>query len=327
MINAYGISGKGLAPLPTTRGSLAEDKNGRVEFPPDALWIDLYRPLPAQISAVESLGIDVPSLEEMEEIEISNRIYREDGVDYMTVVLPGLSSTQKPVSGPVTFILTKDRMVTIRHHAPRPFDTFPTRADRASGGCATPDRLFIGLCEEIIARLADLLEAAGRVLDAAAHVLFADGPDHADADLQTTLKEVGRQGELIGRVRLALLTLQRALIFFTTNDREKEVVAMVKSGMRDIKALEVHSDYLAARIGLTVDATMGQINLSQSRVVRIFSVVAVLFMPPTLVASLYGMNFAIMPELHWEYGYPIALGLMLISALGTYLLFKWKKWL
>ncbi|WP_425051557.1 magnesium transporter CorA family protein [Psychromarinibacter sp. S121] len=327
MLTAYGRSGKGLAPLPTTRNSLAKDRDGAVDFPPGAVWIDLYRPLPAQVAAVEALGIDVPTLADMEEIEISSRLYREDGVDYLTVVLPGMSSTQQASTGPVTFILTPERMVTVRHHNPRPFETFAAHAERNAGGCGTVDRMFIALIDEIVARLADLLEAAGRVLDEAAQILFGEEQERDDQKLEKTLQQVGRQGELIGRVRLALLTLQRMLIFFTTKPREKEVVTLVKSQMRDIKALEVHSDYLSSRIGLTVDATIGLIGINQSSVVRIFSVVAVLFMPPTLVASAYGMNFDIMPELHWHYGYPLAIGAMVLSALGTYLFFKWNKWL
>ncbi|MFC3614432.1 magnesium transporter CorA family protein [Lutimaribacter marinistellae] len=327
MLTAYGRSGKILAPLPTTPNALAGNDEGAVEIPPDAVWIDLYRPLPSQVAAVEALGLDVPTLADMEEIEISSRLYREDGVEYMTVVLPGMSATHQACSGPVTFILTPERMVTVRHHNPRPFETFASHAERNAGGSGTVDRMFIALVDEIVARLADLLEAAGRVLDEAAQILFGEEQERDDQKLEKTLQQVGLQGELIGRVRLALLTLQRMLIFFTTTPREKAVMTLVKSQMRDIKALEVHSDYLSSRIGLTVDATIGLIGINQSSVVRIFSVVAVLFMPPTLVASAYGMNFDIMPELHWPYGYPMAIGAMILSALGTYLFFKWNKWL
>nr|MCU0907016.1 magnesium transporter [Paracoccaceae bacterium] len=96
----------------------------------DALWIDLYRPQPEQVAQVTALGIEVPTLEDMEEIEISNRLYREGEIDYLTVVLPGQSPTKEQITGPVTFILSATRLVTVRHHAPRPFETYPTRADK-----------------------------------------------------------------------------------------------------------------------------------------------------------------------------------------------------
>ncbi len=133
--------------------------------PTEAIWIDALRPTEAEVVAIEGFGLEVPSLTEMEEIEISNRLYREEGADYMTVVLPGMSETNAPISGPVTFILTPKRLVTVRHHTPRPFETYPERAGKATAGCATPERILLGLIEDIVGRLADLLEGSGRALD------------------------------------------------------------------------------------------------------------------------------------------------------------------
>ena len=297
-----------------------------------AAWIDLYRPLPAQIAAVAELGIEVPTLEDMEEIEISNRLYREEAVDYMTVVLPGLTEHKAHISGPVTFILAPDRLLTVRHHVPRPFETYPERADKVGAGCTSPDHLFLGLMEEIIGRLADLLEGSGRGLDEVSHSIFQPQPrGHTAAMLQQALERVGREGDLLGRVRLGLLTVERAISFFgqTLTDRHKAngLNAVVKGLMRDITALEVHADFLASRVALATDATLGMINLAQNATVRIVSVVAVLFLPPTLIASIYGMNFRLMPELEQSWGYPMALGLMVASGALTYIFFKWRNWL
>ncbi|MFC5738461.1 magnesium transporter [Rhodobacter sp. 140A] len=293
-----------------------------------ALWIDLYRPLDSQIAAVEGLGIEVPTLADMEEIEISNRLYRENGSDFMTVVLPGQTPDGRHISGPVTFILTAERLVTVRHHAPRSFETYPERADRSTAGCTSPERIFLGLIEEIVARQADLLEGIGRGLDSVSvHVLGDASPD----ELQHALGEVGRQGELLGRIRLALLTLERALSFYdqtlATHPQGKDLHTIIKGQIRDIGSLAVHGDFLSSRVSLSVDATLGMINLAQNTTVRIVSVVAALFMPPTLIASMYGMNFAAMPELDKPWGYPFAIGLMIASALGTWAFFKWKDWL
>ena len=147
MLFAYAADGAKLTQLPHS-AELTE-----------ALWLDLYRPMPEQIGRVRALGVEVPTLADMEEIEISNRLYRENGADYLTVVLPGLSETKNPISGPVCFILTPGRLITVRHHAPRPFETYPTRADKVGPGCSEPRRLFLSLLEEIIGRLADFWKA------------------------------------------------------------------------------------------------------------------------------------------------------------------------
>lgn len=297
-----------------------------------ATWIDLYQPTPEQSALVRAMGVEVPTLADMEEIEISSRLYREDHIDYMTVVLPGLSETRSPISGPVAFILLPDRLVTVRHHVPRPFETYPERAGKVGPGCTSPARVFLGLIDEIIGRLADLLEGAGRDLDTVSRLVFQpqDGPRRPE-DLQAVLERVGQSGDLLGRVRLALLTLERALGFFAQGlpDRNgtKDLRTVVKGLIRDIQALEVHGDFLTSRVQLATDATLGMINLVQSSTVRIVSVVAVLFSPPTLIASLYGMNFSNMPELNTTWGYPASLALMVGSAAATYLFFKWRHWL
>lgn len=297
-----------------------------------AVWVDLYRPMPDQTDRVRALGIDPPTLADMEEIEISNRLYRENGADYMTVVLPGLSESKAPISGPVCFILTRERMITVRHHAPRPFETYPTRADKVGPGCSDPRKLFLSLVEEIVGRLADLLEGSGRALDEIGARVFRN--EGSDQELSQALRDVSRESDLIGKVRLSLLTLERAVSFFGQSLIDGPGAAggdglkpFVKGLMRDIQALEVHGDFLTNRIAMTSDLTLGMISVAQNTTVKIVSVVAVIFLPPTLIASAYGMNFANMPELNTSWGYPAAVALMLASAVGTYLFFKWKRWL
>jgi magnesium transporter len=297
-----------------------------------AVWIDLFKPHPDESAAVAALGIAVPSLEDMEEIEISNRLYREDGVDYMTVVLSGHSDSNKPISGPVTFILSHRALVSVRHHASRPFETYPDRADKVGPGCLTPDQVFVSLVEEVIGRLADLLESVGRSLDEMARLVYHTGKTGPSSDaLQQALQRIGREGELLGIIRLALLTVERALGFFnqglTGRHGTEPLRPLIKGQFRDINALEVHADFLSSRVALASDATLGMINLAQNSTVRIVSVVAVLFLPPTLIASIYGMNFAHMPELAEPWAYPAALVAMVVSSVAAYLFFKWKNWL
>jgi magnesium transporter len=302
--------------------------------PADALWLDLCRPDPAELAKAALLVPDIPSLADLEEIEISARLYREDGFDYLTVLVPGLSREDgvTPITGPVAFILGKGRLVTVRYHTPRPFETYAPRADKVGLGCDGPDRVFLGLCEEIIGRIADLLEGAGRDLDKITRAIFTtEGLGPEASVLQRALETSGRQSDMVGNCRLSLLTLDRALGFFRVGLEERGSVDPLKATIiglsRDIQSLEVHGDYLSSRVAQATDATLGMINLAQNTTVRIVSVVAVLFMPPTLIASVYGMNFRLMPELDWALGYPMALALMVGSALTTWFVFKWKKWL
>jgi len=298
-----------------------------------AIWIDLYSPTERQVEQIAGLSIAVPTLADMEEIEISNRLYREGGMEWMTVVLPGQSTTKQPIAGPVTFILSPQRVVTVRHHAPRPFETYPERADRTGAGCATPDQIFLGLTEEITGRLADLLEGAGKGIDAVSQSVFRHGAvtiPRAE-DLRSALERVGQEAELLSQIRLALLTLGRAIGFFGQTVKERPVAGTLKPAvtglMRDIQALEVHTDYLSSRVTQVSDAVLGMINLNQNATIRIVSVVAVLFLPPTLIASVYGMNFAHMPELAQPWGYPVALVAMAGASLGVWAYFRWKNWL
>ena len=317
----YGHISRGAGLLPLPEGAPLDE----------ALWIDLYRPLDSQVRAVAALGYEIPTLADMEEIEISNRLYTDNGTIYMTAVLPGQLPDGTQVAMPISFIVDAHRLVTVRHHAPRPFETFPTRADRSSSGCGSPARVFLGLIEEIIGRLADLSEGVARALDAtAAKVLTMTAAGDA-ASLQVSLVTVGQQAELMSRVRMGLLSMDRILAYHAANSAHQPESARLRPQhaalQRDIQALEVHADFLGSRIAMTVDATMGMIGLQQNDRVRILSVVAALFLPPTLIASIYGMNFTHMPELELDWGFPMALGLMVGSAVVTFLVLKWKNWL
>lgn len=302
--------------------------------PAGAIWLDLRKPSAEELARVAPLVPEIPTLEDLDEIEISSRLYHEGDFDVMTILVPGLSHEDRvtPIMGPAAFILGQGRLVTVRYHQPRPFETYPPRADKVGLGCAGAERIFLGLCEEIIGRVADLLEGAGRELDQVARAIFKpEGRGPAAGLLQHALEVSGRQSELVSNCRLSLLTLDRALSFFRISHEERDQLGPYKGTIdalsQDIKSLEVHGDYLSSRVTQVMEATLGMINLAQNTTVRIVSVVAALFLPPTLVASVYGMNFRLMPELQWSWGYPMALGLMVLSAVVTYLVFRWKKWL
>ncbi len=297
----------------------------------DALWVDAVLPTLDEAELLRRCGVDVPSLAEMEEIEVSNRLYHEGNAEYMTATLPGQNEAGRRVAMPVTFILTPRQLITVRHHAPRAFSSFPTRVAQSSAGNNSAERVFLGLIAENVARLADILEASGRALDAVNNTVFLDDTISSPQNLKEIVRNLGCESETHSWVRLSLLTLERVLAYFDASAERRQQTDRLKPLVRelthDIQALEVHSEFLHTRLGLAVESTLGLINLQQNTTMRVLSVISALFLPPTLIASMYGMNFANMPELHWRYGYLMALGVMLGSAVLTYLVLKWKKWL
>lgn len=299
------------------------------------VWVDLLRPTVADEQTIEAwLGIGIPTREEMEEIEISSRLYAEDGALFMTATLPAHTDDDAPSMSPVTFVLAGARLVTIRYHEPRAFGTFPLRAQKVATGCTTSETILLGLLETIVDRLADVLERAGRDVDQISRDIFqttTSKPKKRDQNFQNLLKTIGRKEDLTSNIRDSLMTLQRLTGFLgnalTLDKNGKDVRARVKTLSRDVSSLSDHAAFMSQKITFLLDATLGMINIEQNAIIKIFSVAAVVFLPPTLVASIYGMNFDLMPELKWTMGYPFALFLMVLSAALPYLYFKRRGWL
>ena len=302
---------------------------------PDALvWIDLMQPTAAEERQLEELlGVDIPTREEMQEIEASSRLYTEEGAAFMTALLPARADDDDPEMFPVTFVLAGARLITVRYHEPRVFVTFPERAGKAALGCETGEGVLIALLEVIVDRIADILEGDGRDIDRISRAIFrrrSKRPTPA-RDFRNTLEEIGRNGDLTSNIRDSLVTLERLAGFLSqaTLQRKsgKDIRERVKTLTRDIRSLEDHASFLSQKITFLLDATLGMISIEQNAIIKIFSVAAVVFLPPTLIASIYGMNFDHMPELDWRLGYPLALGLMIVSAILPYLYFKRRGWL
>lgn len=308
-------------------GSLPEPINSLV-------WIDLVDPTPAEESAVEErLGIDIPTREEMSEIEISSRLYTEDGAVFMTAMLLSKVDGEDPLILPVTFVLSGGLLITVRYHEPRAFATFPARAAKVPMGCETGEGVLLALLEGIVDRLADILEHAGRETDEISSSIFRKrgAKPTSSRDFQHLLEKIGLKGDLASDIRESLVTLDRLIGFFghVTLQRKagKDVRERLKTLARDVRSLADYVTFLSQQITFLLDATLGMINIEQNGIIRILSVAAVVFLPPTLIASVYGMNFSSMPELDNEYGYPIAIGLMIVSAILPYLYFKRHDWL
>jgi magnesium transporter len=318
------------------RGNLLErvqvPEGGKV--PDGAIWLDLLCPTAGEDRAVESaFGVMVPTREEMVEIEPSSRLYIENGVRYMTATLICHSDTEMAKTTVVTFILGGGGLVTVRYDEPRPFAMLAARLGRFCQPSANGESVLIDLLDAIIDRAADILERIGGDVDRVSQNIFEReaGADHSLQSYREILKDIAKKGDLNSKVRESLVSIGR-LVLFLANEAEglklqKDQRSLVKSMARDVSSLTDHASFLANKVTFLLDAILGMVNLEQSNVIKIFSVAAVVLLPPTMIASIYGMNFSHMPELGWTYGYPLALLLMLASAILPYQFFKWKKWL
>lgn len=306
-------------------------------LPQDALWLDLFEPTPEETSRVQAaLGIALPTREEMREIEPSSRLYVEGNAGYMTATVLTRSDEPNPTSEPLTFILTRNALVTLRYADPRPINSFAARIGRPAASCGSPEEALIGLVEAFVDRIADILEKVGFDLDAVSRQIFSEGVSGRGRpegqDLQKVIRTLGRNDDLASTARESLLSLSRLIRFFgqiaEANGRKtsKELRARLKEAVRDITSLNEHAAFESHKVNFLLDATLGMINIEQNRIIKLFSVAAVVFLPPTLVASIYGMNFRHMPELDWVFGYPMALAIMALSAVLPYVYFKRKGW-
>jgi magnesium transporter len=300
------------------------------------VWIDLLNPTKDEDHLVEkALGIAVPTREEMAEIEASSRLYQEGGAQYMTaLVLHQADVPNEPATAtPITFILAGHRLVTVRYAEPRAIKIFLNRAQKKDAACMTGAAVMVGLLEAIIDREADRVERIQGEVDKLSQTIFGvkGGERTRSLRFDVSIRAIGHEGELTSRSRESLLTLDRLLAYLghSMSERgdDKALKARVKTANRDVQSLADHIGYLSTKITFLLDATLGMINNEQNSIIKIFSVLAVALMPPTLVGTIYGMNFRHMPELEWAYGYPWALGLMVFSALLPWLYFKRKGWL
>jgi magnesium transporter len=303
-------------------------------LPESAVWIDLVKPTPEEDKAVERLaGIAVPTREDMQEIEISSRLYIENGARYMTATLMCHSDTDMPRTTAVTFILAGHRLVTVRYDTPKPFPLVENKLARSCSPSITGEMVLMELLDAVIDRCADILERCGAEIDQVSHDIFEpESERHGQAkQYSQILISIGRKGDLTSKVRESLVSIGRVVAFLSAVMEgvkwTKDMREQLKTMQRDVSSLTDHASYLSNKITFVLDAMLGVVNLEQNNIIKLFSVMAVVLMPPTLIASVYGMNFKTMPELEWHLGYPMAILMMLLAAAGPYLFFRWKKWL
>lgn len=326
MLTAYVASGQCIAKTEVAAGSA---------LPADVVWVDLLNPTKEEEALVERhFAIEAPTREEMQEIEVSSRLYAEAGAIFMTATVMSRMDSDLPLAGPVTFILIGERLVTLRYAEPRPFAHFTLRAQRTGSGYTTGPLVMVGLIESLIDRMADVLEGVGNDIDALSREVFtAEAKSGGTRNFQDILRRVGRKGDLASKVRESLVSVAR-LSHFAVETIDvahlpygKDLKSRVKALDKDVVSLLDHTNYLSSKINFLLDATLGLINIEQNAIIKLFSVVSVALMPPTLIASIYGMNFKHMPELEWIGGYPMAVGLMVVAAVVPLWYFRKRGWL
>ena len=324
MINAY-----------TAKGRVREltPQEALSELPEDIVWIDLVNPVAAEDTYVEGLlGIQVPTRDDLKDIEPSSRLYVERNSVFMTASLVWRADSSVPELTDVAFILTGHRLVTVRYADPKSFQLFIGALSRGTEDMGSDGLKMLGRLPETIAdRTAEILEHTVDHIDKLSTDIFRDrGKRRPPQFLEGKLTAIAEVHRLLGKVRDSLGSLSRLLTFLinapVVHDSQTDG-NLCRTVQHDVETLSEHAGFIAGNIAFLLDASLGLINVEQNAIIKIFSIASVVFLPPTLVASIYGMNFHDMPELNWQFGYPLALLAMVVSAIVPFFIFRWKGWL
>nr|WP_168724947.1 magnesium transporter CorA family protein [Rhizobium laguerreae] len=310
------------------------DLSHAASFPEDVVWIDMIEPTRDEELYVEKvLGIEVPTRDDLKDIEPSARLYVENDAVFMTASLLWKADTDVPTLTDVAFILAGNRLVTIRYAHPKSFALFIAALHRLPENWRSGAALLAKLLETIVDRTAEILEISISRIDILSTHVFGDRARKVRKPsnyLEEKLRDIAGHHRMISKVRDSLGSLARLLTFFHTTpaiQQDREAKELCRTVSRDVQSLSEHASFVAANITFLLDASLGLINIEQNSIIKIFSIASVVFLPPTLVASIYGMNFQVMPELTWVAGYPYSLALMVISAVIPFFFFRWKGWL
>ena len=288
------------------------------------IWIDLHNALLEEVDEVEKyFNVDIPSRLQQEEIESSSRYNETD--DYIIANSRFLQSLNDSnyLNIHVSFILKGDLLLTYREGSVRSFAECIKKIKSNHKPFVNGRIIFLVLFETRVDFDADMIEAISRKISIISKQLTTENGSNAEL-----LKEIALYQETTMQLRENIIDKQRVVSSMLKgiefNEDEKERLRII---LKDINSLVDHTNFLFDRLEYLQNTFLGLVNIDQNKTIKIFTVVSVVFMPPTLIASLYGMNFKILPELNWEFGYPFAIFLMLGSSLLTLYVFKRKKWL
>ncbi len=294
--------------------------------PAGAIWFDFVNPTREEELAVEAaLGFCLPTREDMSEIETSSRLYREDKAIFMTAQLLVDSQGDAPALDPGAFVLSGDRLITIRYVKPTAFSMVYDQIAREPLIHPSGPAIFIALVDAIVDRLADAVERASVVTEGLSERIFAT---EGKRDFRILVHKLGALQRLNGKIRESAASFTRLIIFCEAARELKRVDGheQLEVQHRDIASIIDHAGSLSGNITFLLDAALGMINIEQNAIIKIFSIGAVVLLPPTLIASYFGMNFEHMPIFGWPWGEPAAAAGMLISVVIALWLFRRKGW-
>ena len=300
----------------------------------DVSWLDLLNPTDEEKADVESrYGLRLPSRQELSEVESSSRVYEENGVLYLSMPIVAHARALDQAPSPLGFVLSKDVLITIRYTKLHSFDTVAAKFS-AGGGPRTSVDGFATLIDAMVDLSADLLEEIGAELDATSRAVFPKTRKRhrmtrSNEGLRDMLIDVGGAGERLSLIRDILLGLQRIVPFVVTGERDwisHEKQVRLRTAQTDLLSLADYETHLFGKVQFLLDAVLGFINTKQNDIFQVLTVVSVVGIPPTLVASIYGMNFRNMPELSWAWGYQYGLLIIILSTILPIVWFKWRGW-
>ncbi|MBK8093282.1 MAG: magnesium transporter CorA family protein [Verrucomicrobiaceae bacterium] len=319
--------------LITQHGQLIDWNDEKIRpFPDNLVYLDLLNPGRAEeLEAEKWLEYQLPTREEMQEIEESSRLYLEKGALYMTAWVPVGLDTTEPESTAISFVIAPDCLTTVRYADPLAFRVL---MDQVRRQCTTPissDAVFLLLMELFVARIADALQIVEADLKKICNEIFSRSGQKTDAavekDLAEVVKLLGRRSALVANLRESLLSLSRMLQFFLNNAAtwmRGELAAQFRSVMRDIKSLDEYTNQQTQEMTFLLESTLGLINIQQNQIIKIFTVASVLFMPPTLIASIYGMNVKL-PVQENPFAFALVMIAIILSAIVPIVWFKRKN--
>ncbi|QLF71331.1 magnesium transporter CorA family protein [Peteryoungia desertarenae] len=300
----------------------------------DIIWLDLIHPTRDEAILVEELlSLALPTRDELKDIEPSSRLYVENEAIFMTASLIYKVEADLPHLADIAFILFGNRLITIRYAEPKAFAAFSSSLLRPNFHCASAALLLGRLLEAVVDRTAEVLEMLATRLDELSVAVFIDrkaAKRRPPGFLEDKLLDIAAHHQLVSKASSSLVSLGRMAAFLQAQPKvrlDQDAREMYELVGRDIQSLDEHAAFVGNNISFMLDASLGLISVEQNAIIKIFSIASVVFLPPTLVASIYGMNFKFMPELEWSTGYPLALVAMLLSAVIPFLFFRWKGWL
>ena len=299
--------------------------NAATDLGSEVIWVDLINPTEEERDWLRiAYAQELPTIDDLYEIEASSRFYENEyGLHISSYFLNYADNNPGNISA--AFVFNGDRLFTLREEELAAFRLFRMRGRKGLVNINNSKSILLGLFETKVENLADILERIHADLEETSQQVLGNAEND---DMESVLTDLARQEDVNGKVRISMMDLQRMLyLLLRAGILNAEQSERLRDIIRDSESLIAHSSFLFDKIKFLLDTTLGFINVNQNKIIKIFSVASVMFLPPTMIASVYGMNFELLPELKWHLGYPFGLSLMVISAVLPFWYFRRRGWL